>query len=105
MRKEERNSLLREGYVEGMGESPMIISLTTTIASLAVTQLFHLLTGFRGDLGNIACLRYDILEGTVRRGTAMVKPNCVCGKHLGFGDLRPLDTVEDERFVSECRKK
>ncbi len=106
MLPEQRAARLREGYAESVGRSPMVISLTTTMAGLAVTQLLHYFTGFRRDSGTINCLRYDILEGTVSRGGVQQRSEpCVCNKLLSLGEVRPLSTLDDEDFIRKCRAK
>lgn len=42
---------------------------------------------------NVARLNYDIMHGTVSRGSATIPPKCECKKVRGFGDLKALRTV------------
>jgi molybdopterin/thiamine biosynthesis adenylyltransferase len=89
-----RDNLLREGYVEGINShAPSVVSLTTTIAGLAVTQFLQLVTDFMGQNGDISCLKYNIMDGLVRRGTATINKDCCCQTFKGFGDMKPLFTV------------
>lgn len=91
---EEREKLLREGYVENLGISaPSVISLTTTISGLAVTTFLQLVTDFMGPAGDIATLQYSIMEGLVRRGTTQIQEDCICKVVSGFGDIKPLPTI------------
>jgi proteasome lid subunit RPN8/RPN11 len=90
----ERESLLREGYVQGISDrTPSVVSLTTTVSGLAVTSFLQLITDFMGDAGDISRLNYDIMTGTIRRGTGDIKPDCRCLKDKGHGDLKPLDSI------------
>lgn len=91
---QERESLMRENYVEGInGHAPSVISLTTTISGLAVTQFLQLVTDFMGANGNISCLKYNIMDGTVSRGTAKVNMDCCCQTFKGYGDMKDLYTT------------
>ena len=95
MPSKERDVLQHEGYVEDVDTpAPSVISVTTALSGMAVTIFLQLLTGFMGKAGAVSRLRYDILEGTVRRGTSAVKPECICQKVKGFGELRELSTLE-----------
>lgn len=44
--------------------------------------------------GAVPHLRYNIMTGSVRRGTTDVVSGCVCQKVKGYGDMRPLSTLE-----------
>jgi molybdopterin/thiamine biosynthesis adenylyltransferase len=91
---EERNTLLREGYVEEINSSaPSIVPLTTTISGLAVTHFMQMVTDFMGHAGDLSCLSYDIMTPELRRGTTTIKKECICQKNKGFGDLKPLPTI------------
>lgn len=90
----ERESLQREGYVEGLEtHTPSVVSTTTTVAGLGVTLYLQLLTDFMGEMGNISRQNYHIMEGTVRRGRTSITSNCVCTTVRGFGDLNSLPTL------------
>ncbi|MFA5015533.1 MAG: ThiF family adenylyltransferase [Actinomycetota bacterium] len=94
MPAEERSRLIREGYAENVGtNAPSVVSLTTTIAGLSVSVFLQLITGFMGEYGEIQRLNYDILTGTVRRGTTQVLDKCICKKVRGYGDLRELSVL------------
>lgn len=100
MPRSKRRRLEAEGYVEGVDDkAPSVISITTALSGLAVTQFLQIVTDFMGPSGAVSRLRYDILSGTVRRGTAATAPNCVCQRIRGFGDLRPLSTQPDLSFL------
>jgi molybdopterin/thiamine biosynthesis adenylyltransferase len=90
----DRASRKREGYVHDIDTlTPSVVSLTTTVAGMATTLFLQLLTDFMGDRGDVSRLNWDILEGTVRRGTTTVLQGCQCTRHKGFGDLHALPTV------------
>jgi molybdopterin/thiamine biosynthesis adenylyltransferase len=100
MPKEERKGREREGYVEGLDTpAPSVISLNTTSAGFAVTAFIQLVTDFMAEGGEISRLNYQILEGTVSRGTSQSENVCVCKTTRGFGDLKPMQTVEDLRHL------
>jgi len=92
--RHKRRALHGEGYVEDIDTpAPSVISVTTTLSGLAVTAFLQLATDFMGASGAVSRLRYDVMEGTVRRGTTAVQPECVCQKAKAFGDLRELPTL------------
>lgn len=91
---EERGKLIREGYAENVGtNAPSVVSLTTTISALSVSVFLQLITGFMGEYGEIQRLNYDILNGTVRRGTTQILDKCICKKVRSYGDLRRLSVL------------
>ncbi|MBK7143604.1 MAG: ThiF family adenylyltransferase [bacterium] len=102
MPPEVREERIRENYVEGNGPAPMVISLTSTVSSLAVTELLHVLTDFRGERA-IHALRYDILDMSFSRCTAARGTSCVCSKVESYGDLGPLPSIDDRGHVERCR--
>jgi molybdopterin/thiamine biosynthesis adenylyltransferase len=100
MPRSQRRRLTREGYVEELDEpAPAVVSLTTTTSGLAVGLFLQLATGFMGDNGDVARLNYDALSGTVRRGRTQIADKCVCRRAKGRGDLAPLPTLDDLRFL------
>lgn len=102
MPRKHRQSLAAEGYVEGLDTpAPSVVSATTTVSGLAVSLFLQLLTDFMGPAGNVARLNWNLLDGTVRRGRASVQKPCICTKIRAFGDLRPLSTVADLKFLGE----
>jgi len=91
---QERKSRLREGYAQDIDSAaPSVVSLTSTVASHAVTAFLQLMTDFMGPAGDIARLNYNIMEGTVSRGISDIKANCICNKVRGFGDLKSLPAL------------
>ena len=100
MPRSSRKALEREGYVEGLDTpAPSIVSVTTALAGMAVTLFLQLVTGFMGEQGEVARLNYDIMEGTVRRGRALIPDECLCKKVRGFGDLKALPVLNDLGFL------
>ena len=92
--RSEREDLRQEGYVEDIDTpAPSVISTTTTVAGLGVTLFLQLVTDFMGPRGNISRQNYDILEGTVRRGTSTTDPTCICHTVRAFGDLKSLPVL------------
>lgn len=95
MPRKERDALEREGYVDKIDTAPSVVGVTTTIAGMAVTQFLQLLTDFMGPAGEVARLNYNILDGTVRRGTSTILDGCICTKVKAFGDLKRLPTLKE----------
>lgn len=86
---QEREALLREGYVENIDSpTPSVVSLTTTISGLAVTLFLQFVTDFKGKAGDLSCIQYYIMTGEVRRGTKNINPGCICQTVKGYGDLK-----------------
>jgi len=101
---EDYKSLSNEKYVVGLDSpAPSVVSLTTTMAGLAVTQFLQLLTGFMGETGDVQSLRYDILDGRTRRCVSQIKGECACQKNASFGDLRDLPTCGDKALLDRLR--
>lgn len=96
--EKEKDSLMREGYVEDIDTpAPSVISLTTTLASLAVTHFIHLVTGFNPMMSDIDRINYFVMDSEIKVGNVgEVKPRCICSKNKGFGDLKPLHTVKSK---------
>lgn len=92
--RREHESLLREGYVEGLSaHAPSVVPLTTTISGLAVTHFLQLVTDFMGPTGDVSCLQYDIMTPQVRRGTTDIGGGCICQKVKGYGDMKALPLI------------
>jgi molybdopterin/thiamine biosynthesis adenylyltransferase len=83
-----------EAYVEGGGDpAPAVVTFTTAMACLAVDELIHGLTGFRGDgpMAHNRIRRFDQVED--RTTTCRPVPSCpVCGSPAiwGRGDASPF---------------
>lgn len=81
----------QDPYFLGEGEpQPAVISLNSTMSSLAVTMFLAVVAKFPSRARHLV---YDALQGRVRSATASQYPTCVvCSKHgaLGQGDMLPL---------------
>ncbi len=100
MPRSDREALEREGYVEGIDDTgPSVVSMTTALSGTAVTLFLQLVTDFMGAGGEVARLNANFMHGTVRRGRTPIAEGCVCTKLRAFGDLKPLNTLDDIRFL------
>jgi molybdopterin/thiamine biosynthesis adenylyltransferase len=98
MSSEERSALAREGYIQGVEDpQPSVISLNTTVASLAVTAglgLFVNLVGASPPTDQI----YDATHGSIFGVSARHDDTCdVCtveGGLTGLGDLQIVSAYE-----------
>lgn len=86
----------RAGYVtRGDDPSPVVVTFTTETATMAVNELLHRLTGYRGDGGYCAerVRRFDhvkdadVVPGCLRRPEC---PLCSRRKYDGRGDMTPF---------------
>lgn len=86
----------RAGYVEdGTDPSPAVVTFTTEIAAVAVNELLHRLTGFRGAEGHCAerVRRLDWIKDADIVPAGKRNPDCpLCGlrKYDGRGDMTPF---------------
>lgn len=86
----------RAGYIEGGTDpSPAVVTFTTEIASVAVNELLHRLTGFRGSNGHCAehIRRFDSVKDADSVPGGKRRPDCaLCGqrKYDGRGDMTPF---------------
>ncbi len=100
MPQRDREARAQEGYVQGINApAPSVISMTTALSGMAVSLFLQLVTDFMGDAGEVSRLNYDVLQGTVRRGTTTVADTCACRTFRGLGDLKPLPTISDRRLL------
>lgn len=85
---------VKEEYVEGEGNpSPSVVTFTTDLASMAVTELIDRLQGFRGEHSGAAERRRKYITCEERRTGATARPECpVCSnkKYYGRGDMIPF---------------
>lgn len=86
----------RAGYVEGaLDPSPVVVTFTTELAAVAVNELLHRLTGFRGPTGHCAervrsfdeIKDADIVPGGTRNPTCKL---CSRRTYDGRGDMEPF---------------
>jgi molybdopterin/thiamine biosynthesis adenylyltransferase len=86
----------RAGYIEGGDDpSPIVVTFTTEIAAVAVNELLHRLTGFRGPQGHCAerVRRFDWVKNSDIVPGGKRNPDCpLCGqrKYDGRGDMTPF---------------
>lgn len=93
LKPEERHDMQRAGY--GLGDEvpqPAVISIGGTIASLAVTEILSLITGFKPNHNYIY---YDVINQMVN--PVIVKkletcPACGTNSSAAMGDLDPIIT-------------
>ncbi|MGA2833646.1 MAG: ThiF family adenylyltransferase [Terracidiphilus sp.] len=86
----------RAGYVAGGTDpSPAVVTFTTEIAAVAVNELLHRLTGFRGAQGHCAerVRRFDWIKDSDMVPGGKRSPDCpLCAqrKYDGRGDMTPF---------------
>jgi molybdopterin/thiamine biosynthesis adenylyltransferase len=86
----------RAGYIQGGTDpSPVVVTFTTEIAAVAVNELLHRLTGFRGPDGHCAerVRRFDWIKDADTIPGGRRNPDCpLCGarKFDGRGDMTPF---------------
>lgn len=93
---DERTALAAEGYVQGIvAPQPAVISLNSTVASLAVTAFLNLLHGlYPGHAEQV----YDVAGGAVFVAQAPHRADCdICGPGglTGAGDAVPVSTLTE----------
>jgi hypothetical protein len=66
---------------------------------MEVSLYIQLLKYLMGVRGNISRLNYDVLNGTVGRGTSDIRDKCKCKVVWDFGDLMLTSTVDDIFFL------
>lgn len=100
MRRDPENyaAQVKEGYIVGGGDpEPAFISMTTSIACMALDEFTQMFSGYRGDKRNITqrLRRFQIPEDRCSGGAP--DPDCpICGAEddWGAGDVTPfLDRV------------
>lgn len=86
----------RAGYVpDDPDPSPVVVTFSTEVATMAVNELFHRLNGFRGPQERCSerIRRFDYLKDADTLAGGIAKPQCkLCGKRQydGRGDMNPL---------------
>jgi molybdopterin/thiamine biosynthesis adenylyltransferase len=86
----------RAGYiVDGEDPSPVVATFTTEVACMAVNELLHRLTGFRGPAGHCAerVRRFDWIKESDSVPGGKRNPECpLCGRRAfdGRGDMSPF---------------
>jgi molybdopterin/thiamine biosynthesis adenylyltransferase len=91
---EEREFRRRYGYVSGADvKEPAVISLNGTIASLAVTELLALITGFRASRHYTI---YDMLQQEVAQRTVYKDKDCIVCASEGLGDKSVIERYSNQ---------
>jgi hypothetical protein len=90
---EQLKRLIKAGYADELPDpSPAVISFTTMIASLAISEFIHRLTGYMGNdrHSNEVLMLFDQLK--IRTNRVFSKEGCFCGDnfYLMRGDTKPL---------------
>ncbi len=90
METNERSKLVKEKYIEGLlVKAPAVVSLNSTIASMAVTLMIGMLTGFSNPPYDGLEQIYDVISGDVFTSSPRKDSACpICGDHglKAFGD-------------------
>ncbi len=107
---EERQLLVDEHYAPQLEtENPAVITFTTAVAALAVSEFLHRLTGFMGEGRQSSEVLMFFHESMVRTNRTPSKPDCICTKTelWGVGDRRDflgltwLEQVGEVMLVSK----
>ena len=86
----------RAGYVpDDPAPNPVVVTFTTEVATMAVNELLHRLTGYRGPIERCSerVRRFDVLKSSDTLPGGISKPSCkICGKRTfdGRGDAKPM---------------
>lgn len=84
---EQYKKLNKEGYVPDLpGTAPSVIMFTSGVASTAISEMLHRLTGFMGEDRNSTevLLRFD--ESKISTNSKPIKDCCWCGDITRWGD-------------------
>jgi hypothetical protein len=89
----ELRRLIKAGYADELPDpSPAVISFTSTVASLAVSELIHRLTGYMGKnrQSNEVLVLFD--QSKMKTNNRSPKEGCFCGDNIYQmrGDTSPL---------------
>lgn len=83
---EERERLAASGYGSNIGPQPMLIQLTSTVASLAVNEFLRLIAE-AGRPHDGSYLMLDLNEASIQHISARIDPKCRCQQTLGRGHV------------------
>jgi hypothetical protein len=91
--EQDREVQVAAGYAPDLGEpAPAVIAFTSAVASLAVSELLHRITGFMGNerLSTEVLVSFD--QTRMRTNRAPPRESCICGSEaiFGRGDDRPF---------------
>lgn len=94
---DEALELEQEGYIDQLADpAPAVVPFTTAVASSAVTEFLHRLTGCLGADRESTEVLHLIDDTKLRTNRVDPSPHCYCGdpKYWGRGDVKPfLDTT------------
>jgi len=91
LKPEERDGLAREGYAPELEtNAPAVIMFTTAVATQAVMEFLHRLTGFMGAARQTTEVLFRFHETTVGKNREKPNQDCICSqtKFWGRGDTR-----------------
>ncbi len=91
--EKDRERQIAAGYAPELGEpAPAVIAFTSAVASLAVSELLHRVTGFMGSerLSTEVLISFD--QSRMRTNRVSPRESCMCGSAdvFGRGDERPF---------------
>jgi len=70
-----------EGYIPELpGEEPAVIVFTTACAAMAVGEMLHRLTGYKGNDYSLGELVMQVDQTVIRKPGAVRTPGCICAK-------------------------
>lgn len=89
--EDRRQALAAEGYAPELGiPDPAVIAFTSAVASQAVAELLHRLSGFMGDERTSTEVLLRFHETEIRRNRLKPGTHCLCSERSlwGRGDTR-----------------
>jgi hypothetical protein len=89
----DRQSQIKDGYAPELDEpAPAVIPFTSAVASLAVSELLHRVTGFMGPERHSTELLVNFDQSKVRTNRVSSAENCLCSTEslFGRGDETPF---------------
>jgi molybdopterin/thiamine biosynthesis adenylyltransferase len=93
----DRETQIRDGYAPELGEAaPSVISFTSAVASAAIGEFLHRLTGFMGPERQSSEVLLALDQSRVRTNRLEPREECMCGEQSFWGraDTTPyLDMV------------
>lgn len=90
---QERANQIREGYAPELeGPAPAVIAFTSAVASLAITELLHRLTGFMGSVRASSEVLIAFDQSRIRTNRVEPREKCQCADDTmwGRGDESPF---------------
>lgn len=90
---QERQTQIHEGYAPELeGPAPAVIAFTSTVASLAIAEFLHRLTGFMGSERKSSEVLIAFDQSRIRTNRVGPREACQCSDHTwwGRGDQTPF---------------